>query len=95
MAGEVQQYDFALTNQLVELILPYVADADRISLQSVLETVSKPGGVVSVESDTGDDLGCGIVPTVATDFFYVPNSFRAVVVKAGYWAINVTLRYIA
>jgi hypothetical protein len=91
MAGSVQQYDFAKTNQLVEITLPFVTDANRIALQAALEETSKPGGVVSVTPDAGDDLGVGAPG--ATNFFYVPNSFRAVVVKAGYWAITLTLRY--
>lgn len=96
MAGTVQQYDFNKTNQLVPLNLPFVSDANRTLLQLALEETSKPGGVVSVTPDSGDNLGCsGVTGGSPSDFFYVPNSFRATIVKPGYWAIDLTLRYIA
>jgi len=90
MDGTVQQYDFAIVNQPIEISLPFVSDADRILLQAALETTSKPGGTVSVTPDSGDDLGIGA--SGATSLYYVPNSFRASVVKAGYWRIDFTLR---
>jgi hypothetical protein len=93
MAGTVQQYDFNLTNQLIPVTLAYVSDATRVLLQAALEETSKPGGIVSVTPDSGDDLGVGAGG--ATNFFYVPNSFRATMLKPGYWEIDLTLRYIA
>jgi hypothetical protein len=93
MAGQVQQYDFSLTNQFVPITLAYVSDANRILLQAALETTSKPGGIVSVTPDSGDDLGVGAAG--ATNFFYVPQSFKATMIKPGYWEIELLLRYIA
>jgi hypothetical protein len=93
MAGSVQQYDFGLTNQLIPITLAWVSDTDRRNLQALLESTVKPGGVVTFTPDSGDDFGVGA--SGATDFFYVPNSFRATMLKPGYWEIDITLRYIA
>ena len=92
MAGSVQQYDFSIVNQIVDITLAYVSDANRILLQAALEDTSLPGGTVSVTPDSGDDLGVGA--SGATDFFYVPRSFRAVMLKPGYWEISLQLRYL-
>jgi hypothetical protein len=80
-----------MTNQIVPLTLAFVSTAGRMNLQSVLESTTKPGGIVSVTPDSGDDLGVGAVG--ATNFFYVPNSFVATMLKPGYWEISLTLRY--
>lgn len=91
MAGVSQQYDFALNNQRVEIVLPYLSTATKNSLKIALESTAKPGGTVSVTPDAWDDLG--VSASGATDFIYV--SFRAAVVRAGYWEAVVVLRYIA
>ena len=91
MSGGVQQYDFSITNQLIPITLAWVSDTNRRNLQILLESTIKPGGVVSVAPDSGDDLGVGA--SGATDFYYVPNSFHATMLKPGYWEIDLTLRY--
>ena len=92
MARDSVQISFAGVDQLVKIHFSRMTQSTHDSLKTALETTAKPGGIVAVVPDSGDDLGIGAGGSV--NLIYQKNGFRSTYLYGTYFAVDITLRYL-